>query len=64
MAATVSACCCWACSICPLGEEKPPCGGQGYKKGGTKRGLASVLNNIVTVVRSGVEEHELRVLRM
>ena len=59
MSLKVHACCCWACSICPLGEEKPPCGGQGYKKGGTKRGLASVLNNIVTVVRSGVEEHEL-----
>ena len=28
MAATVAACCCWSCSICPLGEEKPPCGGQ------------------------------------
>ena len=39
----LSAHCCWVCSTCPFGEVKPDCGGQGWKRGGTKRGLVSVV---------------------
>ena len=63
MSLKVHACCCWACSICPLGESKPPCGGQGYRQGGLKRGFESVLNRIVKAVRDGAKQHELQFKR-
>ena len=63
MSLKVHACCCWACSICPLGELKPPCGGQGYRQGGLKRGFECVLNRIVKAVRDGAKQHELQFKR-
>ena len=65
MAAPVSRVhCCWVCSVCPRGEVKPECGGQGWKgtpasPAGAKRGLVSVLNNIVQALHAGQKKHGL-----
>ena len=65
MAAPVSRVhCCWVCSVCPRGEVKPECGGQGWKgtpasPAGAKRGLVSVMNNIVQALHAGQKKHGL-----
>ena len=55
----VRACCCWHCSVCPLGEVKPPCGGHGWRGGGRKVGLESVMNQIIATVRRMAKTHKL-----
>ena len=55
----LSAHCCWVCSTCPFGKVKPDCGGQGWKRGGTKRGLVSVVGHVTRAVTAGASKHGL-----
>jgi hypothetical protein len=51
----LSAHCCWCCSVCPRGDVKPPGGGDGWRRGGRKRGLDSVMTRLSTVVTEAAE---------